>query len=372
MGAVPPSTYTPIAYYGNIDTVAQSAGALSPFAFRSMLGKTKQTTQMSFSLGVQQRVKSVAIEVSYVGTLSRHLYSSTAINPIPMYAHFDPANQDPTRAGFPLIDDFLRPMRGVGNITLSQPQSSSNYNSLQVSANRRVGKGLQFGLAYTFSKALGATVTNPYFDTHYWSYGPLGLDRNQNLVFNYIYDLPKPGQMLNSKVLGWLADNWQVSGITSFIAGSAFTPGYSLSDGADLSGSAISPRIVVTGDPKLAKSAKTFTQAFNTSVWARPAKCVFGGGANQACWGNAAGGLLRGPGINNWDLALSKRFPLKSESRSITFRGEFFNAFNHTQFSGVNSTATFNAAGLQTNALFGSYSASRTPRIVQFSLRLAF
>ena len=180
------------------------------------------------------------------------------------------------------------------------------------------------------------------------------------------------GQRFNSKPLGWITDNWQVSGITSLIAGSAFTPGYSLSDGADLAGSAISPRIVVTGDPKLSKSEKTFSRAFKTDVWARPSKCVFGGGANQSCWGNAAGGLLRGPGVNNWDLALSKRFPLKSEARNITFRGEFFNAFNHTQFAGLNSTATFSAAGVQTNALFGSYSSSRAPRTIQFSLRLAF
>ena len=56
----------------------------------------------------------------------------------------------------------------------------------------------------------------------------------------------------------------------------------------------------------------------------------------------------------------------------MTFRGELFNAFNHTQFSGVNSGAIFNAAGAQTNALFGSYSSTRAARIVQFSLRLAF
>ena len=130
---------------------------------------------MSFSLGIQQRLKSIAIEASYVGTQSRHLYATTAVNPIPMFAHFDAANQDPTRAGSVLLDDFLRPYRGYGNVTLSQPQMSTNYNSLQVSANRRVGSGLQFGLAYTFSKALGATATNPYFNTHYWSYGPLGL-----------------------------------------------------------------------------------------------------------------------------------------------------------------------------------------------------
>jgi len=190
-------------------------------------------------------------------------------------------------------------------------------------------------------------------------------------VVNYIYDLPKLGERLKLKPLGWITDNWQVSGITSLIAGSAFTPGYSLSDGADLTGSAVSPRIIVTGDPKLQKSQKTFTQVFNTSVWMRPPKTTWGT-VPALNFGNAAGGLLRGPGVNNWDLAFSKRFPLKSEARYITFRGELFNAFNHTQFSGVNSTATFNAAGGQTNALFGSYSSSRAPRTIQFSLRLAF
>ena len=363
MGAVPPAVYTPISYYGNIDTVASDAGALGPFTFRSMLGEVKLSTQMSYSLGIQQRVKSVALEVSYVGTQSRHLYATTAMNPIPLFAHFDSANQDPTRAGSVMLDDFLRPYKGVGNVTLSMPQMSTNYNALQVSGSRRLGKGLQFGLAYTFSKALGATATNPYFDTHYWSYGPLSLDRSQNFVFNYIYDIPKLGQKMNSKVLGIVTDNWQLSGITSMISGSPFTPSFSTTDGADITGSAIGARIVVTGDPKLSKSDKSFYRVFDTSVWGRPAKGTFG---------NAAGGLLRGPGINNWDLAISKRFPLRSESRNLTFRSELFNAFNHTQFSGVNSAASFNPAGVQTNALFGSYSGSRSPRIVQFSLRLAF
>jgi hypothetical protein len=318
---------------------------------------------MSFSLGIQQRVKSIAVEASYVGGLNRHLYATTAVNPIPMFARFDAKNQDPTRPGTPLLDDFLRPYRGYGNVTLSQPQMSSNYNALQVSANRRFGSGLQFGVAYTFSKALGATATNPYFDTNYWDYGPLAQDRSHNFVFNYIYDLPNLGKRMNSRALGWVTDNWTVSGITAMISGSPFTPGYSLTDGADLTGSALTPRIDVTGSPKLSKSEKTFERTFNTSVFARPAKGTFG---------NAARGLLRGPGVNNWDIAASKKFPIRAEHVALTFRGELFNAFNHTQFSGVNSNAQFNAQGVQTNALFGNYSSARDPRIIQFSLRLTF
>jgi len=376
MGANPPARYTPVAYYGTLDTLAQSGGALGPLSITSLTAMdVKLPATMSFSFGIQQRIKSTAVEVSYVGTLNRHMYGYQPNNFIPMYSRFDPANRDTTTASSVLLDDFLRPYRGFTSMNIGAPWASSNYHGLQVSANRRMSNGLQFGLAYTYSKALGATTANQYFPTKYWSYGPQGMDRTHVLVVNYIYELPELGKRFNSKPLGWVVDNWSIGGITSLISGSPFTPGYSLTDGsADsvITGSAIGGRIVVTGRPTLAKSEKTFDRNFKTDVWARPSKCVFGGGANQACWGNAAGGLLRGPGVNNWDISISKKFPLMSETRVLTFRSEFFNAWNHTQFSSLNTTARFNPSGTQTDPLFGSYSATRQPRIIQFSLKLVF
>ena len=82
--------------------------------------------------------------------------------------------------------------------------------------------------------------------------------------------------------------------------------------------------------------------------------------------------MIRGPGVNNWDLALSKRFPLKSERRFVQFRAEAYNAFNHTQFAGVNTSASFNPAGQQVNALFGQVTSTRPPRVLQLNLRLNF
>jgi hypothetical protein len=371
MGGVPPALFTPVDYYDNIATVAQTGGALSPLGVTSQFGHVHIPSQMSWSLGIQQRIKSFVAEASYVGTGNRHLYATTSINAIPLYAHLNPANID-TTTGSPLPDDFLRYYKGFSSIGLTMPQNSTNYHSLQTQINRRLGKGLQFGAQFTFSKALGETAISPYFDNHYWNYGPLGLDRNKSFTANYIYDIPNLGKKFNSKALGVIADNWQWSGLTSFIAGSAFTPSYSVTDGADITGTSYNGRIVVTGNPRLDKSQKTFYQAFNTSVWARPVKCVFGGGVNQPCWGNAGPGMLRGPGMNNWDMAFSKKFPLGNESRFITFRGELFNVWNHASFSGVSSAAAFNAAGVQTNALFGSYTSDIAPRVIQFSLRLAF
>jgi hypothetical protein len=81
--------------------------------------------------------------------------------------------------------------------------------------------------------------------------------------------------------------------------------------------------------------------------------------------------LLRGPGINNWDIALFKNFSIREGLRA-QFRLEGYNAFNHTQFSTFDSTARFDASGKQVNAQFGQFTAARDPRILQLAVRLQF
>ena len=160
-----------------------------------------------------------------------------------------------------------------------------------------------------------------------------------------------------------MLDNWQVSGISTFSTGAPFTPGFSTVDGADLTGSSEGPRVNVVGDPNLDKGERTFFQNFNTAAFARPAKGDFG---------NAGVGILRGPGINNWDLNVTKRVPLFSEARWVQFRAEFFNVFNHTQFDGLYTSARFDASGRQVDPNFGAYSSARAPRTIQLSLKVVF
>ena len=147
------------------------------------------------------------------------------------------------------------------------------------------------------------------------------------------------------------------------ISGSPFTPGISTVDGADLTGSSEGARITVIGDPNLDKSERTFFRNFNTAAFARTPAGSFG---------NAGVNVLRGPGTNNWDINISKRVPLFSEGRYVQFRTELFNAWNHTQFAGLYTTARFDAAGNQVDPNFGAYSSTRAPRTIQFSLRVAF
>ena len=364
----PPVAYKPTLYYGSLDTFAQSGGALGPSDYTSMYGRHHLADTMNFSLSLQHQIWGTVIDTSYVGAISRHNFLRRMVNPIAMYSRFDPANMDPTQPGRPLPDNFFRPYPGEGNMYVYEHVGNSNYNSLQVSMNRRFTHGLQFGVAYTFSRLLGfasgdGDVMSPYFDPRQRNYGPLNFDRTHTLVFNYMYDLPKLGKKLNSRPAGWVLDNWQISGITSFISGAPFTPGFSTTDGADITGSAEGARIDVVGDGSLSKSERTFYRNFNTDAFARPASKSFG---------NAGVNILRGPGINNWDVNLSKRVPLFSEARFLQFRAESFNAFNHTQFSGLYTTARFDTTGKQVDSNFGAFSAARAPRIVQLSFKVVF
>jgi len=83
---------------------------------------------------------------------------------------------------------------------------------------------------------------------------------------------------------------------------------------------------------------------------------------------------LRNPGIHNWDMTLFKNIPLGrgDNAPKLQFRWEAYNVFNHTQYSGLDTTARFNPAGQQVNATFGQVTSTRPPRQMQGSLRFQF
>jgi hypothetical protein len=88
--------------------------------------------------------------------------------------------------------------------------------------------------------------------------------------------------------------------------------------------------------------------------------------------GNAPRDVVRGPGTNNFDMTIFKNFPVR-ERANLQLRFEAYNAFNHTQFSGMNTTAQFNpATGQQVNAAFGTLTSARGARVGQASLRFSF
>ncbi|HWR51270.1 MAG TPA: TonB-dependent receptor, partial [Bryobacteraceae bacterium] len=128
----PPVAYTPASFYGSLSNIG-TGGVLAPSAVVNVIGKGVLPTTMTFSLGAQRQLWNSTLDVSYVGSQSRHLMALRNMNPIPMFARFDPRNQNPTAApGVSLADNYLRPYAGYGDITLRDFSATSNYNSLQV------------------------------------------------------------------------------------------------------------------------------------------------------------------------------------------------------------------------------------------------
>ena len=116
-------------------------------------------------------------------------------------------------------------------------------------------------------------------------------------------------------------------------------------------------------NPILSKGQRTFSTYFNTAAFGRPVK---------GDHGNAPKDVIRGPGLNNWDLSIQKHIPLWSDSRLLQIRGELYNTWNHTQFNAVDTSALFSPAGQQVNSRFGALIGANPPRVIQLSMRVTF
>ena len=357
----PPTIFTPTIYYGTLSGLAatSNSGLLAPSnSISALLGNQALPAVYNYSLGVQQQIgRSLLVDVSYVGAISRHFLWKRNINPVPFRAdHLDvnPQNADPTGPTRPLPKNFLRPYPGFGDIDLYEFASTSNYNSLQVSVAQRSRHGLTYGLAYTFSKLLGSaasdtTTISSFFSPRDRDYGPLDYDRTHVFSVWYTWELPKPGQMLRSRPLRAVADGWQISGTTRASSGAPFTPGFSTVDGQD-----------ITGTPTEGARIQVVNPAADPlHRFGRPAR---------ATWGNAGFGILRKPGIDNWDVSLYREFKIR-ERQQLQLRLETYNTLNHTQFSDIQTSARFDLQGNQVDPLFLRPTAARSPRRVQLAAR---
>jgi hypothetical protein len=362
-----PIVDSPIVFYSTLNSVRQ-AGALSfPQDLTAIdpVGKVPSTMNMSFA--VQRNVGfSTVLDVAYVGTLARNLQWRRNLNAIPFGTNFLPQNADPASPAVPLPPNFLRPYIGHGNVSHVEFASSSSYHSMQVGAERRFTKGLQFGLAWTWSKAMdynsgdGEAVSN-LVARRVWNYGPSSFDRTHVVRVNWLYDLPNAKEPVAP--LRVVLHNWQVSGIYGFSSGQPTAISFSQTTAADISGSPTDgPRVVLTGNANLPESERSFSRNLRAEVVRLPARGTIG---------NSERFPIRGPRNQNWDLTVFKNFPIR-ESWRLQFRAELYNAFNTSQFSAIDTGARFDPAGAQVNTRFGEFTAARSARIVQFALRLYF
>lgn len=365
-----PVQYNPVVYYGDLTNFLNSANTLFPPTVQGLEKNPITPSVYSYNFNIQRNVGAgTVVSAGYVGNVGRHLEQARNINLVPYGARFLPQNADPANpAGF-LGDDFFRPYSGLGGVTYVENSGTSNYNGLQVTVNRRFTKGVQFGVAYTWSKTMDLTdgdggVIPTYQKAKSWLYGRAGFDQTHVFVLNYSWDLPRASTLWNNFAVRQALDNWQVSGVTTFASGFPTGLNYQTTDGQEITGGGDGGRVILTGKASKSYGDRTFQQFFNTSVVSRPPKGSFG---------NAPKDIFRGPGFNNWDISGFKNFRvLGSDVRLFQLRCELYNAFNHTQFAGVDTTARFDPTGKQVNGQFGQVTSTRTPRIMQLSISFKF
>src|SRR6266849_4673968 len=348
-----------------------------------------------YSLGVQRRLGTAfSLEVDYQGSNAHRLGLFVDQNQPTVIV------RDPTKhfeKGSPNEQVFPNPF--FGSVGAGKDLGNSNYNGMVVTARYQGRHGIFFEGSYTYGKSLDynsaffgssgeqagvADANNIRADR-----GPSSFDIRHRAVFVYVIDLPVgPGHRL----LGWnnglnrqVFSGWQISGITTLQTGTPFTIFNDSSDFSGFNQFNDRPDVVGTGpltqdnrNPDAAFDFTRFGCFFDTvkskldcSKGVPPVGRVGTSGRNQ----------YYGPGLANYNFAVSKSFPLGTEKVHLRFRADFFNLFNHTNFANPVANQSSGNFGKIT-ATVGSATATAVgttagvvgggPRVIQGALRIEF
>jgi carboxypeptidase family protein len=335
----------------------------------------------NWSIGVQRALPwNLIADVAYVGNAGRNQPLTRAINNVPYGTQLLPQNADPTNNGAPVAINYLRPYRGFGAINLQEWTGYNDYHSIQVAVNRRFNRGFAFGVAYTGMKRqqlvrIDAAVSEAENIARNYQYSN---SRPHSLVINYNYEVPNASGKWNNLFTRLALDGWQISGITTIqsqVRG-GFTYGFTNAPVSDLSGNGYSGfpnnndnmRVILTCDPNLPASERTFDRQFRTECIAPP-----GGPGDPYYLGTSTNDEYDPPGYINHDITFFKNFAIGS--RMLQFRAEMYNAFNLTQYEAVDRGAIFDyRTGQQTDTNFGRVTGVRpsTNRVIQLGVRFRF
>ncbi len=332
-----------------------------------------------------QLISDTLIEADYVGSFSRKSIVTSDVNaPLPsilrqQFAAAGAINPDCARllAGCPNPTDPNSSPTGALQLLTDLSAGFSSSNQFQLTVDKRFSHGFNIRGAFTLAKTIdnqsgfrynSSLFTDPFSPS--FDRGPANFDVSRRLVISGIWKLPLDLPFRNGNGFARrLAEGWEVSGIASFQTGTPFTIfSSSGSSGeniflerADLIGPlhTFDPRSLHSFDPSTADCLPAAVS--NAQFYFDPT--AFDCNNAMFSFGNSGRNTLRGPGRNNFDLTIGRTFKL-AESKSIEFRTEFFNAFNHAQF--------FNPDHSGFDSNFGQITQARAPRIIQFALKFYF
>ncbi len=341
--------------------------------------RTPYTEEWMFSIERQAGPNTV-LSASYVGTAShrqRVLIEPNPGNPALCLSLSQPGQVQPgtltcgpngeDTVYYPIAGGQVNGTRGplgsnFGSNALQSTIGHANYNAVELSARHTSGR-LEFSAAYTYGKSLDQSSNvgeevNPFNPA--LSYAISSFDVKHNFVVSYEYQLPFDRLFHPDR----LTQGWSLSGITRFATGfpiAMINNGDNSLIGTNPNGinnSSIDEPDYNGGPLHLNHNPRTNgnnyfdTTAFSMNALGTP--------------GNAKRRFFYGPGADNYDMAVTKNLPIR-ESKSMTFRVEAFNVFNHTQFNGPSSVD-----GDIGSSTFGQAISASPARILQGALKFNF
>ena len=357
--------------------VALNSSVAPPLTVTSLVNKLKSPTRWNWNVSFQRELPlSSTFTLAYVGGRGYHNWRVFDINqPTAGALQANPGKNV----------NYLRPYLGFAAIQQEQSNGSAYYHSMQVNWNRRFTNNLMFGISYTWARSMDDSsnyrdiVPDTYNPTNLW--GPSEYDARNMAVINYLYALPffRNQNTLTGKLIG----GWQLSGSSQFQTGQPCGVG----TGNDYAGvgevgsfgcgtnTSEGQFWVRNGSPKILKQFSgyagqksnkyfTTTNSDGSPIFTQPAAGTF----------NLQRGVrnsIYGPGFQNWNIALKKKFPI-NERAGFEFNADAYNFINHPNWAQIGQ-----AGGLQltpTAGTFGQVTQKSTtnPRNLQVGLKFLF
>ena len=351
----------------------------------------------NFNLTIERQLPgNMLFSVGYVGNVSRHLHdiynTNFDVTPAACLAGVGAeagcvANRTYQKLFYPQNERYTNVTNtGVVGIGDEATFLSSNYNSLQVSMNKRTSHGLSFLASYTWAHTLdyassledgsfGGLALDP---TNFASnYGNAAIDARHRFTIGYVYDFPKSARLARNFVLSRVVNGWEMSGVTTFQTGfpvDVYESTYRelRCDGFDWTACPDRPNEVkafVPVDPR----TSTFVARNGVTknhYWFDPSSYKL---EPIGSVGNTGRNPFHGPGINNFNWALMKNIKVQGENKYFQLRFEFYNLWNHTQFQSVGiNDAGIGVNGNNASSNFGRVLNAYDPRLIQLAAKFYF
>ena len=375
---------SPIAAYGasrnNPDTTVDWSKYLPVTGVPSFFYRNISPYSESYTLSFERELApNTVLSLGYVGSQAHHLLVLTSANPGNAAVCLSVSQSDEVMPGTPTCGPFSEggtftrvngqsvQVRGPFSaqfdaVSYQKTISNANYNALEISL-RHQSKSLEIMAGYTYSKSLDdssslAEEVNPASPG--LTRAISAFDMRHNFVVNYRFDLPVEHLIRHGKL--W-AEGWSLSGVTRFGTGLPVTL-YNNNDTSllgtmpnGINNNGLDTPNVSPGNLNINTHPRNGTPTFNTALFSLP---------SLGQLGNTRRRFFYGPGTNNFDSALQKEVRL-TEAKSLQFRLEVFNTFNHPQFFGP---AAVN--GNISSTSFGQIVNADSPRLMQLAARFVF